>query len=130
MRTIWHLSAALVSAALLGASCSADGGSPPEQERPDWSVDCPHDVETEVVPEHMCGRVTVPLGQGEQELFFVVVDGRLVFIVFAGRGPMLLFSLGGVGLHLLDNPLLPPPLLHRRPSPAADLRARGGGHRR
>ena len=36
--------------------------------------------------------------------FVVVVDGRLVFIVFAGRGPMLLFSLGGVGFHLLDDP--------------------------
>src|SRR5690606_38332717 len=75
---------AAVGVALAGAlgtaSCSADGASGAKGEPSssdaawDWIADCPPDVEVQVVPEHVCGWITAPLGDGEQELFVVVVE--------------------------------------------------------
>lgn len=64
-------------AAVLLAGCTS-GAGPDTPARPTstaWTPEaCPPEVETQVVPEHTCGWITAPLGQGEQELFVVVVE--------------------------------------------------------
>jgi len=68
----------VLAVAISTVSCSGDEAAPGVEAtgRVDWEwvADCPPDVESEVVPEHVCGWIDAPLGGGEQELFVVVIE--------------------------------------------------------